>query len=185
MVCVYCLELTREVFHEERVKCLLEVYSHKLPALEVDGRDDDTRLASSVADKAIKLQGLDFDETHRTLYGHEDSVTDLKFVRRTHNFFTTSKDNTVRYWDGDRFEQILILSGHFAEVSCLSVSRTGAFVMTGGLDRQVRVWERSQDMVFLQEERDRELENTFDSIGREDEGTRQLRVEKGECEDCR
>ena len=183
MVFVSCLDSTIKVFFDDTLKFFLSLYGHKLPALAVDASDDDTILASSGADKAIKIWGLDFGDTHRTLYGHEDSVTDLKFVRRTHNFFTTSKDNTVRYWDGDRFEQILILSGHFAEVSCLSVSRTGAFVMTGGLDRQVRVWERSQDMVFLEEERERELENTFDSIGREEEGTSKLLLKKGEGED--
>jgi U3 small nucleolar RNA-associated protein 12 len=110
-------------------------------------------------------------------------VTDLRFVRRTHNFFTTSKDGTVRYWDGDRFEQILILNGHFAEVSSLSISRTGAFVMTGGLDRQVRVWERSKDIVFLEEERDRELEQMFDGVGRDEDGTGRLLLKKGEEKD--
>ena len=104
-------------------------------------------------------------------HGHEDSVTDLRFVSKTHNFFTSSKDGTVRYWDGDRFEQILLLNGHCAEVNCLAVSRTGAFVLTGGMDRQVRVWERTRDMVFLEEERERELEQVFDRVQGDDKGT--------------
>merc|ERR1712157_218717 len=75
---------------------------------------------------------------------------------------------------------ILILNGHFAEVSCLSISRTGAFVMTGGLDRQVRVWERTKDIVFLEEERERELEQIFDDVGREEDNTGRLLQKKGE-----
>lgn len=183
MVFVSCLDSTIKVFFDDTLKFFLSLYGHKLPALAVDASDDDTILASSGADKTIKIWGLDFGDTHKTLHGHEDSVTDLRFVKRTHNFFTTSKDCTVRYWDGDRFEQILILNGHFAEVSCLSVSRTGAFVMTGGLDRQVRVWERTQDMVFLEEERERELDQMFDSVNREEEGTRKLLLRKGEVND--
>jgi len=179
MVFVSCLDSTIKVFFDDTLKFFLSLYGHKLPALAVDASDDDTILASSGADKTIKIWGLDFGDTHRTLHGHEDSVTDLRFVRRTHNFFTTSKDCTVRYWDGDRFEQILILNGHSAEVSCLAVSSTGAFVMTGGLDRQVRVWERTQDIVFLEEERDRELEQMFDSVGREEEGTGKLLLKTG------
>ncbi|KAL3908426.1 MAG: hypothetical protein SGARI_003068 [Bacillariaceae sp.] len=137
-------------------------------------------MASSGADKTIKIWGLDFGDTHRTLHGHQDSVTDLRFVRRTHNFFTASKDGTVRYWDGDRFEQILILNGHYAEVSCLTISRTGAFVLSSGMDRQIRVWERTKDIVFLEEERERELEQMFDGVGREEEATGKLLLRKGE-----
>jgi U3 small nucleolar RNA-associated protein 12 len=128
-------------------------------------------IASGGADKSIKIWGLDFGDTHRTLYGHEDSITDLRFVKRTHNFFTCSKDKTVRFWDGDRFEQILLLNGHSSEVSCLAMSRTGAFVLSGGMDRQVRVWERTKDIVFLDEEKERRLEEMFDKVDGREENT--------------
>lgn len=164
MVFASTLDCTIKVFFDDTLKFFLSLYGHKLPALAVDASDDDTILASAGADKTIKIWGLDFGDTHRTLYGHQDSITDLKFVKRTHNFFTTSKDGTVRYWDGDRFEQILLLNGHCAEVNCLTVSRTGAFVLSGGMDRQVRVWERTKDIVFLEEERERELEQMFDKV---------------------
>jgi U3 small nucleolar RNA-associated protein 12 len=184
MVFVSALDSTIKVFFEDTLKFFLSLYGHKLPALTVDASDDDAILASSGADKTIKIWGLDFGDTHRTLHGHQDSITDLRFVKRTHNFFTTSKDNTVRYWDGDRFEQILILNGHFAEVSSLAISRTGAFVVTGGMDRQIRVWERTKDMVFLEEERERELEKVFDRIdGQGEEGTGRIlqkNIQEGE-----
>ena len=171
MVFASTLDSTIKVFFDDTLKFFLSLYGHKLPALAVDSSDDDVILASSGADKVIKIWGLDFGDTHRTLHGHEDSVTDLRFVKRTHNFFTSSKDGTVRYWDGDRFEQILLLNGHCAEVNCLAVSRTGAFLLTGGMDRQVRVWERTRDMVFVEEERERELEQVFDKVRDDDKGT--------------
>jgi U3 small nucleolar RNA-associated protein 12 len=180
MVFVSALDSTIKVFFEDSLKFFLSLYGHKLPALAVDSSDDDAILASSGADKTIKIWGLDFGDTHRTMHGHEDSVTDLRFVRRTHNFFTTSKDGSVRYWDGDRFEQILLLHGHMAEVNCLAISRTGAFVLSVGMDRQVRVWERTKDMVFLEEERERELERMFDRIdGRDEGGTAKILRKKG------
>ena len=161
------LDSTIKVFFDDSLKLFLSLYGHKLPVLAMDASDDDVLLASSGADKTIKLWGLDFGDTHRTLHGHQDSVTDLRFVRRTHNFFTTSKDGTVRYWDGDRFQQILLLAGHTAEVQCLAMSRTGGFVLTGGMDRQMRIWERTRDMVFLDEERERELEQRLDAAAEE------------------
>jgi U3 small nucleolar RNA-associated protein 12 len=167
---VSTLDCTIKVFFDDSLKLFLSLYGHKLPALAVDASDDDVILASAGADKTVKIFGLDFGDTHRTLHGHEDSVTDLRFVKRTHNFFTASKDGSVRYWDGDRFEQILLLNGHCAEVNCLAISRTGAFVLSGGMDRQVRVWERTRDIVFLEEERERVLEQMFDRVNDRDEG---------------
>ncbi|KAL3799031.1 hypothetical protein HJC23_005170 [Cyclotella cryptica] len=168
---VASLDSTIKVFFDDSLKFFLSLYGHKLPVLAFDSSDDDTILASGGADKSIKIWGLDFGDTHRTLYGHEDSITDLRFVKRTHNFFTCSKDKTVRFWDGDRFEQILLLNGHASEVCCLAVSRTGAFVLSGGMDRQVRVWERTKDIVFLDEEKERQLEELFDKVDGREENT--------------
>jgi U3 small nucleolar RNA-associated protein 12 len=161
---VASLDSTIKVFFDDTLKFFLNLYGHKLPVLAFDSSFDDTILASGGADKSIKIWGLDFGDTHRSLYGHEDSITDLRFVNRTHYFFTCSKDRTVRFWDGDKFQQILLLRGHASEVNCLAVSNNGAFVLSGGMDRQVRVWERTKDIVFLDEERERELEEIFDKV---------------------
>jgi U3 small nucleolar RNA-associated protein 12 len=65
-----------------------------------------------------------------------------------------------------------VLRGHSAEVNCLAVStrNNGAFCLSGSMDRTVRVWERTRDIVFLEEERERELEQLFDAPNRRDEG---------------
>lgn len=184
MIFVSTLDCTIKVFFDDSLKLFLSLYGHKLPALAVDASDDDILLASSGADKTVKVWGLDFGDTHRTLHGHEDSVTDLQFVKRTHNFFTSSKDGTIRYWDGDRFEQILLLTGHCAEVNCLAISRTGAFVLSGGMDRQVRIWERTKDIVFLEEEKERALERAFDKVDNRDEnGTAAILDKKGDIDE--
>ena len=181
MIFVSTLDSTIKVFYEDSLKLFLSLYGHKLPALAVDASDDDILLVSGAADKTIKIWGLDFGDTHRTLHGHEDSITDIRMVPRTHNFFSSSKDGTVRYWDGGRFEQVLILPGHFAEVQCLAMSRTGAFVLSGGMDRQVRVWERTKDIVFLQEERERSLDQVFDKVDdRNEGGTAEILDRKGQ-----
>jgi U3 small nucleolar RNA-associated protein 12 len=186
LVFVSTLDCTIKTFFEDSLKLFLSLYGHKLPALAVDSSDDDVLLVSGSADKTIKLWGLDFGDTHKTLHGHGDSITDVRFVRGTHYFFSSSKDGTVRYWDGDRFDMILVLRGHSAEVNCLAVSarNNGAFCLSGSMDRTVRVWERTRDIVFLEEERERELEQLFDEPNRRDEGgTARILDRKGRGDD--
>ena len=40
----------------------------------------------------------------------------------------------------------------------LDISRDGSFVISGGQDRSLRLWERGEDLVFVEEERERALE---------------------------
>ena len=183
-VFVASLDSTIKVFFDDSLKLFLSLYGHKLPVLAVDASDDDMLLASGGADKTVKIWGLDFGDTHRTLHGHQDSITDVRFVRRTHNFFTSSKDGSIRFWDADRFQQILLLQGHTAEVNCLTVNKTGAFLLSGSMDRQIRVWERTKDIVFLEEERERELEQSFDKVhNRNDTRTADILDSKDEDEE--
>ena len=49
------------------------------------------------------------------------------------------------------------------EVWCLAISSIGDFVVTGSHDRSVRVWERTDEQLFIEEEREKELEEVFDS----------------------
>jgi U3 small nucleolar RNA-associated protein 12 len=80
MIFVSTLDCTIKLFFEDSLKLFLSLYGHKLPALAVDSSDDDVLLVSGSADKTIKLWGLDFGDTHKTLHGHGDSVTDVRFV---------------------------------------------------------------------------------------------------------
>ena len=49
-------------------------------------------------------------------------------------------------------------------MNSLGMSRSGGFVVTGGMDRQLKIWERTNDMVFVDEEREVALEKMFDTM---------------------
>ena len=53
---------------------------------------------------------------------------------------------------------MLLLDGHASEVWGLSVSRDGSSVASCGRDRSLRLWGRTDEPVFLEEEREKELE---------------------------
>jgi len=114
----------------------------------------------------------------------------VAFEPRTHNFFSVSKDKYVKYWDGDKvglmrfssgsyperdpqFELIQKMDGHHGSIWALAASRHGGFIVTGSHDKSIRVWEKTDDPLFLEEEREKELEQLYeggiaDALNRED-----------------
>jgi WD40 repeat protein len=87
----------------------LSLYGHKLPVLCMDISSDSTLIATGSADRNVKIWGMDFGDCHKSIFAHEDSVTGLQFVSRTHYFFTCGKDGKVKQWDGDTYDKIITL----------------------------------------------------------------------------
>lgn len=75
----------------------------------------------------------------------------------------TGKDRLVKYWDADKFEHLLSLEGHHGEVWCLAVGSLGDLVVSGGHDRSLRRWERTEEPFFVEEEKERRLESLFEA----------------------
>ncbi|KAI0243927.1 beta transducin [Massospora cicadina] len=157
------LDTTVKIFYADSLKLFLSLYGHKLPVISLDISTDNHLIVTGSADKNIKLWGLEFGDCHKSLFAHSESILQVQFVPNTHYFFSASKDKLVKYWDGDKFSNILKLDGHQGEVWALSVSRHGSFVVTGSNDRSIRVWERTDEPLFLEEEREKELEELFES----------------------
>ena len=101
------LDNSIRVFYEDTSKFFLNLYGHKLPVLCFDVSSDGTLLISGSADKNVKLWGMDFGDCHKSFFAHQDSVTAVKFVKKTHYFFSASKDKVIRYWDADSVSSII------------------------------------------------------------------------------
>lgn len=157
------LDCTVKVFFMDSLKFFLSLYGHKLPVLCMDISSDGDLLVSGSADKNLKIWGLDFGDCHKSLFAHADSVMAVKFVCNTHYMFSIGKDRLVKYWDADKFELLLTLEGHHAEVWCLAVSNRGDFLVTGSHDRSIRRWDRTEEPFFIEEEKEKRLEEMFES----------------------
>lgn len=160
---VSLLDNTVKVFFFDTMKFYLSLYGHKLPVLSIDISFDSKMIITSSADKNIKIWGLDFGDCHKSLFAHQDSIMSVRFLPQSHNFFSCSKDALVKYWDGDKFECIQKLAGHQSEVWALSISNDGKYVVSASHDRSIRIWEETDDQVFLEEEREKELEQQYES----------------------
>lgn len=168
LLAVALLDDTVKVFFVDSLKLYLNLYGHKLPVLSMDISYDSKLIVTSSADKNIRIWGLDFGDCHKALFGHQDSILQVAFVPHNsdgngHHFFSSSKDRTIRYWDGDKFEQIQRLDGHHGEVWAIAISHSGNFLASAGHDKSIRVWDETEEQIFLEEEREKELEDLYES----------------------
>ncbi|KAK7729579.1 beta transducin [Botryosphaeria dothidea] len=169
LLAVATLDNTVKVFFVDSLKLFLNLYGHKLPVLNMSISTDSKLIATCSADKNVRLWGLDFGDCHKAFFAHTDSIMHVSFIphpisrEENHHFFSASKDRTLKTWDGDKFEQIQKLEGHHGEIWAMAVSRTGDFVVTASHDKSIRVWTQSDEPIFLEEERERELEELYES----------------------
>ncbi|KAF2498404.1 F-box/WD repeat-containing protein pof1 [Lophium mytilinum] len=169
LLAVSTLDNTVKVFFTDSLKLFLNLYGHKLPVLNISISSDSKLIATCSADKNVRLWGLDFGDCHRAFFAHSDSIMQVSFIPRpsssdeTHMFFSASKDRLIKTWDGDKFEQVQKLQGHHGEIWAMAVSQTGDFVVTASHDKSIRVWSRTDEPIFLEEEREKELEELYES----------------------
>lgn len=168
LLAVSLLDNTVKVFFVDSLKLFLNLYGHKLPVLSMDISYDSKLIVTCSADKTVRLWGLDFGDCHKAFLAHEDSIMAVAFVPHNkdgngHNFFSASKDRAIKYWDGDKFEQIQRLVGHHGEIWALAMSHTGDFIVSASHDKSIRIWEQTDEPLFLEEEREKEMEEAYDN----------------------
>ncbi|OJD27535.1 hypothetical protein ACJ73_01073 [Blastomyces percursus] len=168
LIAVALLDNTVKVFFVDTLKLFLILYGHKLPVLNMDISYDSKLIVTCSADKNVRLWGLDFGDCHKAFFAHQDSIMVVAFIPNNnegngHHFFSASKDRVIKYWDGDKFEQIQKLEGHHGEIWSLAVSHSGEFIVSASHDKSIRVWEQTDEQIFLEEEREKELEELYDS----------------------
>jgi len=124
--------------------------------------NEDKIVASGSADKNIKLWSTQFGNCHRSLRAHNDSVMQVRFLPGSHYLASVSRDRELKLWDCDTYELITAFPGHGGEILALALSQDAAFIVTAGADRQIRFWRRSQEQLFLSEERAKEMDEKFE-----------------------
>ncbi|KAJ1977984.1 beta transducin [Dimargaris verticillata] len=162
-VAVALLDATIKVFFADTLNFYLSMYGHRLPVMSMDISSDGALLVTGSADKNVKIWGLDFGDCHKSLFAHQNSVMCVRFTPETHYFFTAGKDRLVKYWDGDKFHQIMKFEAHQGEVWSLAISKHGHFVVSVGQDRSIRCWERTDEPLFLEEEQEKEMDETLEA----------------------
>eukprot|EP00818_Percolomonas_sp_WS_P000897 CAMPEP_0117435616 /NCGR_PEP_ID=MMETSP0759-20121206/574_1 /TAXON_ID=63605 /ORGANISM="Percolomonas cosmopolitus, Strain WS" /LENGTH=981 /DNA_ID=CAMNT_0005227171 /DNA_START=299 /DNA_END=3242 /DNA_ORIENTATION=- len=163
-VAIALLDSTVKIFYLDSLKFFLSLYGHSLPVNALDMSSDEQIIATASSDKTIKIWGLDYGDCHKSLIGHSAAITDIKFVKDTHYFFSCSRDGSLKRWDADNYECIQVIRdiSKNSPLTSLSISEDGALVVTGGHERALFVYEETDDMLFLEEEKEKRLEEELE-----------------------
>ncbi|KAJ1611998.1 WD40 repeat-containing protein of plant origin [Cryptosporidium canis] len=163
---VSLLDNTVLVLYSDTLKQFLSLYGHSLPVACLDISHDNTIVATGSADKTIKIWGLDFGNIQRSFHAHSECVTQVCFVRDTHYLVSTARDGALKLWDTDKGELITILhqKSTYGQVPiiCLGLTFDGDRIICGFLDRTIRVWFRTDQQLFIEEEREKEQEEQLE-----------------------
>eukprot|EP01132_Coremiostelium_polycephalum_P000632 gene632-783_t len=166
------LDNTVKIFFSDTLKFHLSLYGHKLPVMCLDISDDSTLIITGSADKNIKIWGLDYGDCHKSIFAHDDSVMQMNFIPKTHHFVTTGKDKRIKYWDADKFEHIQTIEYHHGEVWALAMGSVGDFFITGSHDRSMRLFKQTEEPIFVDSERQHNLEKEWEATLEDDNRVR-------------
>ncbi|XP_050542858.1 WD repeat-containing protein 3 [Daktulosphaira vitifoliae] len=155
LMAIALLDNTVKIFFMDTFKHFIDLYGHTLPVSDLDISYDSSIIITVSGDKTIRIWGLDYGDCHRRLTT-DSALTSISFVSKTHQFFTTDKNGNVKHWDGDTFERILTLQGHRGESYNSSISSNGSYLVSCGQDNVVRLFEKTDEPLVLEDEREEE-----------------------------
>ncbi|GFV08204.1 WD repeat-containing protein 3 [Trichonephila clavipes] len=159
------LDSTVQVLFADSLKLAFSLYGHQFPVTCLDISYDSTLIITGSNDRTIRIWSMEFGSCNKRLkipsekdLPSDRGVTCIQFMPKSHLFFSGSKDHTVRLWDADNFQKIITLKGHQNEITAMSVSPDGLYVVTASKDRSIRTWEKTKEPLVLEEEQENEAE---------------------------
>ncbi|KAL4910162.1 nuclear distribution protein nudF [Aspergillus multicolor] len=124
----------------------LKGHTRGVSGLDYGGQKGNTILASCSSDLTVKLWDPSKDYANiRTLSGHDHSVSSVRFLTSNENHLVSaSRDGTLRMWDvSTGFCVKVIKSGSDSWIRDVSPSFDGKWLVSGGREQIVTVWEVS------------------------------------------
>ncbi|KJP85931.1 hypothetical protein AK88_04406 [Plasmodium fragile] len=157
-ICVGYLNNLIEVLYSDTLKLHLTLYGHSLPITCMDITNDNTVLASSSADKFLFFWNLEYGSITKRMHTHCDVLTRVHFFNQSNNLISVSRDGFIKMWDAIKFQCICTMDGNFGVLTCIAINVQDNYFLTSGTHRSIRCWmRREDDFIFLEEERDKEL----------------------------
>jgi U3 small nucleolar RNA-associated protein 12 len=132
----------------ESHECAITLSGHKAAITCLQFNDSDSLLASGSSDTNIVIWDTVGEVGLYRLHGHKNKVTDCRFLTTQASqqsyLVTSSADTYVKVWDLETQHCVQTLTGHRGEVWSIDVNPTQTRLVTGSVDKLLRVWEIHQ-----------------------------------------
>jgi WD40 repeat protein/tRNA A-37 threonylcarbamoyl transferase component Bud32 len=102
---------------------------------------DGRRLASSSADRTIKIWNAETGGELHTLKGHANSVNCVVFSSDGQLLASASDDKSVKVWDADSGKELRSLQGHGNVVLSVAFTPDGQRLASSSYDKTVKLWD--------------------------------------------
>lgn len=97
-------------------------------------------LASGSRDRRIILWDIHTFPKHRTLSGHNGTVTSVAFTPDGQFLVSGSTDGSIKLWQVSTGQEIFTLNDAGPQVTSVAISPDGKYLVSGSSDGTVRVW---------------------------------------------
>ena len=120
---------------------VFEGHTHYVMQVEFNPKDANT-FASASLDRSVKVWGLNSQQPHFTLEGHERGVNCIGYFRGGDRPYLVSgaDDHTVKIWDYQTKACVATLEGHTSNVSAVCFHPELPIIVSGSEDGTVRIW---------------------------------------------
>ena len=125
---------------------------HKKLVVSAVFSPDEKRIVTASADKTAQIWDVESGKVLQTFRGHGDDVNSAAFSPDGKKIITASKDGTARLWDAESGQELHKwefppLKGNLKvlhptnSVKCATFSLDGKKIVTGNVDRIIRIWD--------------------------------------------